>query len=164
MMGIGRRLNFDIRRGVLENWSSDTHGYLYNGIHIFYSALALHVLLKMQSPTCSASFIVRLLDMHGCQGQNLRPLLLPQLRRHNTADSRPNGLAGLVDQHAGVVVKLDHAAVRSLPLLRCAHDDCVADVSSSYFVCCADGHAVARLRAEVALLLDDYDDAVAWMR
>ena len=117
----------------------------------------------MQSPMSFTSNIIHLLDVHRRQRQDLRPLLLPQLCRHNTADSRPNGLAGLVDQHAGVVVKLDHAAVRSLPLLRCAHDDCVADVSAPHFVCCADGHAVAGLGAEVALLLDDNYDAVACM-
>lgn len=100
-------------------------------------------------------------DVHGCQRQNLGPLLLPQLGGHNAADSRPNGLAGLVDEHAGVVIELDHATVRSLPLLRCAHNNGVSDVSSSYLVRCADGHAVARLGAEVALLLDDNDDSVA---
>lgn len=89
---------------------------------------------------------------------------MPQLCRNDAADSRSDGLACLVDQHAGVVIELDHAAVRSLPLLGCAHDDCMTDISSSYFVCCADGDAVAGLRAKVALLLYDYDDAVAWLR
>lgn len=99
--------------------------------------------------------------MHRRQRQDLRPLLLPQLRRNNAADSRTDGLASLVDQHAGVVVELDHAAVWALPLLRCAHNDCVSNITTSYFVCCADGHAVAGLGAEVALLLDDNYDAVA---
>ena len=99
--------------------------------------------------------------MHGRQRQDLGPLLLPQLRRHDAADSRPNGLAGLVDEDASIIVELDDAAVRALPLLRGAHDDGVAHISSPDFVRGADGYAVARLRAEVALLLDDDDDAVA---
>lgn len=107
------------------------------------------------------SVTLHLLYVHGRQRQDLGPLLLPQLRRHHAADSRPNGLARLVDEHAGVVVELDDAAVRALPLLRCAHDDGVTHVSSPYFVRGADGYAVARLGAEVALLLDDYDDAIA---
>lgn len=116
------------------------------------------------SSTSSLPPLSSTLDVHGRQRQDLRPLLLPQFCCHDAADSRPNGLAGLVDQHAGVVVELDHATVRSLPLLRCAHDDCVADISSPHFVGGADGHAVAGLGSKVALLLNDYDDAVAWLR
>lgn len=102
-----------------------------------------------------------LLHMHGRQRQDLGPLLLPELCGNDTAHARSNGLASLVDQHAGVVVELDHASVRSLPLLRCPHYDGVPHVSTSHLVRRADGHAVARLGAEVSLLLHDHDDTVA---
>jgi hypothetical protein len=93
--------------------------------------MALPILQKMHP---CRSVTLHLLYVHGRQRQDLGPLLLPQLRRHHAADSRPNGLA---------------------------HDDGVTHVSSPYFVRGADGYAVARLGAEVALLLDDYDDAIA---
>jgi hypothetical protein len=101
-----------------------------------------------------------LLDVHRRQRQDLGPLLLPQLCRDDSADPRPDRLARFVDQHAGVVVKLDHAAVWPLPLLRRPHDHRVSHVSSPDLVRRADGDAVASLGAKVALLLHDYHDAV----
>jgi hypothetical protein len=101
------------------------------------------------------------LDVHGRQRQNLGPLLLPQLGSDDAADSGADGLAGLVDQDAGIVVELDDAAIGALPLLGGAHDDGVSDVSATDLVGGADGDAVARLRAKVALLLDNNDYAVA---
>lgn len=99
--------------------------------------------------------------MHRRQRQDLGPLLLSELARDDAAHSRSDGLAGLVDEHAGVVVELDHAAVGPLPLLRCPHHDGVSHISSSDLVRCADGHAVAGLGAEVALLLDNHHHAIA---
>jgi hypothetical protein len=101
------------------------------------------------------------LDVHGCQRQNLGPLHLLQLGGDDTADSGADGLAGLVDEDAGVVVELDDATVWALPLLCGAHDDSVPDVSAADLVGGADGDAVARLGAKVALLLDNNDYAVA---
>ena len=107
---------------------------------------------------CPVSF--HLLHVHGSQRQYLRPLHLLQLRSHDAVQSRPYRLPSLVDQDAGVVVELDHAPVRPLPLLRCAHYDGMPHISSSDLVRCADRHAIASLGAEVALLLDDDYDAV----
>lgn len=101
------------------------------------------------------------LHVHGRQRQNLGPLLLPELCCHNPADSGSNGLAGLVDEHASIVVELDHAAVGPLPLLRCPDHDGVAHVSSPDLVGCADGYAVAGFRAKVALFLHHDYYAVA---
>lgn len=100
--------------------------------------------------------------MHGRQRENLGPLHLSQLGRDDTADSRADGLAGLVDEHAGVVVELDHAAVRPLPLLRCADYDGVSYIASSDLIRGADGDAVAGFGAKVSLFLDDYHYAIAW--
>jgi hypothetical protein len=101
------------------------------------------------------------LDVHGRQRQDLGPLHLFQLSGDDTADPGADGLAGLVDQDAGVVVKLDDAAVWALPLLCGAHDNGVPDVSAADLVGGTDGDAVARLGAKVALLLDNNDYAVA---
>ena len=101
------------------------------------------------------------LDVHRRQRQDLGPLHLLELGGDDTADAGANGLAGLVDEDAGVVVELDDAAVGALPLLCGAHDDGVPDVSAADLVGGADGDAVARLGAEVALLLDNNDYAVA---
>lgn len=100
--------------------------------------------------------------MHRRQRQNFRPLLLPQFGCYDAAHSRANGLAGLVDQHTGIVVKLDYAAVRPLPLLCCAHHDGMPYVSSADLVRCADGDAVAGLGAKVSLFLHYDDYAIAW--
>lgn len=107
------------------------------------------------------------LQMHRRQTQNLTPLLAPQLLADDAAQATADGLAALVDQHAGVVVELDHAAVRARVLLRGAHDDGVPDVAAAHFVGGADADAAAGpgLGAEVALLLHHHDDAVAcWGR
>ena len=95
------------------------------------------------------------LHVHGRQGQNLGPLLLPQLGGHDAADSGSDGLAGLVDQDAGIVVELDDAAVGPLPLLRGAHHDGMPHVAAPDLVCCADRCSICGLGAEVSLLLDD---------
>jgi hypothetical protein len=112
-------------------------------------------------PVCPTPTRTHTLNVHGRQRQDLGPLHLFQLRGDDTADSGTDGLAGLVDQDAGVVVKLDDAAVWALPLLCGAHDHGVPDVSATDLVGGTDGDAVARLGAKVALLLDNNDYAVA---
>ena len=104
------------------------------------------------------------LDVHWGEGQDLGPLLLPQFCSDDAANSRSDGLASLVDEDASIIVELDDAAVWPLPLLGSAHNDCVPHIASPDLVCCADGHAVARLGAKVALLLHHHDDAVACYR
>lgn len=104
------------------------------------------------------------LDVHWGEGQDLGPLLLPQFCSDDAADSGSDGLAGLVDEDAGIVVELDDTAVWPLPLLGGAHDDCVPHIASPHLVGCADGHAVAGFGAKVALLLHHHDNAVACCR
>ena len=101
------------------------------------------------------------LYVHGCQRQDLGPLLLSQFRSHDAADSGANGFPRLVDEHAGVVVELDYTAVWPLPLLCCPYHDCVSYIASSHLVRCADGHAVAGFGAKVSLFLHDYYYPVA---
>jgi hypothetical protein len=128
------------------------------GISISYTGLYMMVhvpCLGLTSPS-----LLYTLHMHRRQRQYLRPLLPLELRRHDAANSRPNRLSRLIDQHAGIIVELDHTPVRSLPLLRRAHYDCMPYVASSDLVRGADGDGGA-LGAEVSLLLHDYYYTVA---
>jgi hypothetical protein len=68
--------------------------------------------------------------MHRRHTQDLGPLLPSQLSTDDAVDSRSDGVASLVDEHAGVVIEADDRAVRSLQLLLGPHDDGVADVSA----------------------------------
>ena len=102
------------------------------------------------------------LQMQRRQTQNLTPPLISQLLPHNTIHTTPNRLATLIDQHTRIVVELHHRAVLPLHLLRRAHNHGVSNVASSHFVGRADGDSAAGLGTEVALFLDDDDDAVAW--
>jgi hypothetical protein len=104
------------------------------------------------------------LYVHRRQRQNFGPLLLPQFRRNNTTDSGSNRFSSLIDQHTGVIVKLDHTAIRSLPLLCCPYYNRVSYISSPYFVRCADGNAVTGFGTEISLFLYDYYYAVANFR
>lgn len=79
-------------------------------------------------------FVTALLSMHRRHTQNLAPLPPPQLSSYYSVHSGSDRVAGLADQHAGVVVKLDNGAVGSLDLLPCPHDDGVSDVTSLDFV------------------------------
>lgn len=81
------------------------------------------------APLCS-------LRVHGRHAQDLGPLLPPQLGAHHAADSRPDGVPRLVDQHTGIVVKLDHAAIGPLRAVSRPYDDSMPDVSSLDLVGC----------------------------
>lgn len=82
-----------------------------------------------------------------------------------TVQSSTDGLSSLVDQDASVVVKLDDATVGSLELLLCANDDCVSDISTADLVGSADRNTTSScFRAEVPLLLYDYNDTITCMR
>src|SRR6516165_1641519 len=54
---------------------------------------------------------------------------LPQLAAHGPEDARPSGLHLLVDEHRGVLVEADVAAVGSPPLLLGAHHDALHDLA-----------------------------------
>lgn len=97
--------------------------------------------------------------MHRRHTQNLGPLLLAQLRADHTIDTGPDGLARLVDEHAGIVVKLDHGPVLALGAVPRAHHHGVPDVAAFHLV----GRRGRRhaLTGGGALLLHDADDAVA---
>lgn len=101
--------------------------------------------------------------MHGRKRENLGPLHVVQLASDQAVQSRADGLASFVDEHASIVVELDDAAVWSLISLCRAHHDGVSNVSSPHLVRRTDGHAAAGagLGTKVALLLNDYDDSVA---
>ena len=102
--------------------------------------------------------------MHRRQTQNLTPLHLLQFRTNNTVQSGTDRISGLANQHTSIIIKLDNASIWALELLLCADNDGVADVTAAYFVGCGCGDgtgAWAGFWAEVALLLDDYDDAFA---
>ncbi len=97
------------------------------------------------------------------QRPNLGPLLVPKLRPDDTVQPGPNRLAGLVDEHAGVVVEAHDAAVWPLVLLRRAHHAHLPRVAASDLVGSGRRHAAAgtALGAKRALLLDDDNDAIA---
>lgn len=74
-----------------------------------------------------------------------------------TIQPRPNRLTRLIDKHASVVIKLDHAPIRPLNLLSRANDNGVSDVSSSDLV---GDTAAAGGFYRGPVLLDNDDDAV----
>lgn len=98
-----------------------------------------------------------------CQTQDLAPPHIPQLLSNHTAQSTPNWLAGLVDQDARVIVEADDAAVLSLVLLLRANDHGMTDVATTDFIGGGDGDSVG-FGTEVALLLNDYNDAVSCLQ
>lgn len=90
--------------------------------------------------------------------QNLAPPPPPQLSTHDAVHARSDRVAGLVDEHARVVVEADHAAVGPLHLFPRAHDDGVPDVPALDFVGGGgDAHAGV---AGAPLFLDDGYDSV----
>jgi hypothetical protein len=130
---------------------------------MFWYSSYTPILLKMQFSFQSNSRAA-FLDVHRGQREDLGPLFLPELCRHHTAHSRSDGLAGLVDEYAGVVVELDHAAVRPLPLFGRPYDYRLPYISAPHLVRGADGDAVARFRAKVALFFYDHHYPVACSR
>lgn len=82
-----------------------------------------------------------------------------------TVQSGTDRISRLADQDTCIVVELDHASIWPLQLLLCAHDNSVSDISTADLVCGGGRYtatAWARLGTEVALLLDDDDDALSW--
>lgn len=103
------------------------------------------------------SFLLRL---HGCHGQNLTPLLPPELGAHDAVDAGADGIAALVEKDTGIVAEADDGAVGALGRVLGADDDGVADVSSLDLV--GGGHAGHARGGGGAVLLDDDDDAVTY--
>lgn len=84
------------------------------------------------------------LKVHRCKRQDLTPLVIPQLRSHNTVQSASDRLPTLVDEHTSIVVKAHNAAIRPLVLFLCPDHDRMSDISSSHLVRCRDGDRAAR--------------------
>lgn len=81
-----------------------------------------------------------------------------------TVQSGPNGISGLADQDAGIVIELHYTSIRPLQLLLCAHDNSVSHISTANLVggsCRYAATAWTRLRTEIALFLNDNDNAIA---
>lgn len=97
------------------------------------------------------------LQMYWSQTQYLAPLHLSQLCAYDAVQSRSNRFAGLVDEHAGIIVEPHHASIWSLELLLGPHDYRMTNVSSSHFIGrrCTDRSSWAGLWTEISLLLDD---------
>lgn len=97
--------------------------------------------------------------MSGGHAQDLAPFPPPQLGADDAVDARADGVAGLVDQDAGVVVEPHDAAVGSLHLLLGPHHDGVSDVASLHLVRGrGDAHACV---TGASLLLYDGHETVA---
>ena len=68
-----------------------------------------------------------ILEDSRCRGGDLGPQV-GSLLGHRACDCRPLHLALGVDDHAGVVLKVDEAAVHTPPRLALADDDCGVDL------------------------------------
>ena len=124
-------------------------------VHSFYSVFILFT---------SAPPAHRLLQMHWSQTQDFAPLHLLQLGAHDAVQSGADWIARLGDQHTGIIVELDNAAIWASKLLLGAHNDGMANVTATDLVGgrgTDGGGAWARLWTEVALLLDNYYYALA---
>lgn len=99
------------------------------------------------------------LCVHGGHGQDLAPLLAPQLLADDTVDTTANRVTRLVDQHAGVVVEPDHAAVLTADGVLSANDHGLTHVTTLDLGGGRQAHH-ARVGC-AALLLHDHDNAVA---
>src|SRR5579864_3502169 len=58
----------------------------------------------------------------GCEGDDLQEFLFAQLAGDRPEDARPDRLAGLVDEHGGVLVEADVGAILAAVLLAGAYD------------------------------------------
>ena len=90
------------------------------------------------------------------QTNDLPPSLHTEVRAHNTTYPRPEHLTLVVEEHSGVVVETDEAAVRAADGLAGADDDGAADVALADL-----GRGGGGLASDGAGALDDADDLVA---
>lgn len=72
--------------------------------------------------------------MQGGHAKDLAPALAAELSGDDAVDAGADGVTGLVDENAGVVVETDDAAVGALGLLARAHHDRVPDVPPLHLV------------------------------
>jgi hypothetical protein len=81
-----------------------------------------------------------------------------------TIQSCPNWFSSLIYQNTSIIIKLHHAAIRSLVFLHRPHHHRMPDISSSDLVCSCGRHtsAGAGLWTEIPLLLHDDYDTIAW--
>src|SRR5947207_806153 len=56
------------------------------------------------------------------EGDNLQEFLFAQLAGHRTEHARADGLAGIIDEHGGVLVKADVSSILAAMFLALAHD------------------------------------------
>jgi len=98
--------------------------------------------------------------LHGCHAENLAPLFLLQLLTHDAVDAGADGITRLVDQHAGIVVEPNDAAISSLDGLPGPDNDGVPDITTLDLGTRSTGHA---LGTSTTLLLHNNDDPVACM-
>lgn len=104
------------------------------------------------------NFQMPCLCVHGRHGQDLAPLLPPQLGSHDSIDARADRISGLVDEDTSVVVKANDAPVATLHLRFGSDHDSVAHVAALYFVGQRGaGHAFG---AGSPVFLNDDDDSV----
>jgi hypothetical protein len=95
--------------------------------------------------------------MHRRHAQYLAPLLLPELGAHHSIDPRSYRVAGLVEEHASIVIEAHNGAIGSLCLVLGADDDGVSHIAALDF---AGGRGGVHIVTNIALLLDDDDDAI----
>lgn len=74
------------------------------------------------------------LGVQGGHAKDLAPALAAELSGDDAVDAGADGVTGLVDENAGVVVETDDAAVGALGLLARAHHDRVPDVPPLHLV------------------------------
>jgi len=92
--------------------------------------------------------------LHRCHAQYLAPLLRPQLLSHDAVDATSDRVAGLVDEHARVVVEPDRAAVAPADPVPRPYHDCVSDITSLDLGAAGGCHACG-VGASLLLYYDD---------
>src|SRR3954453_2295061 len=80
--------------------------------------------LSLPAITCTVSPFLTFMSEHlRGEGDDLHELLVAQLATDRAEDARPSRFVVVADEHGGVLVEPDVAAVRPAPLLDGAHDD-----------------------------------------
>lgn len=117
-------------------------------------------LMKLKEATSSlplSSFIHPLHDL--CrQTKHLTPPPPPKLSRNSPTNPRPQGFLPIVQEHTGIIVEANHAAIGTLQLLLCANHDGVPHIAAADLGRGRGGRGAEGNRAG---FLDDDDDLVA---
>lgn len=105
------------------------------------------------------------LGVQGGHAEDLAPALAAELGGDDAVDAGADGVAGLVDEDAGVVVEADDAAVGALGLLARAHHDRVPDVPPLHLVRRRRrGRPHSRVAGAPLLLHDRYESVACGLR